>query len=647
MRKTKTTASNCRCRLLISSGVILAMAVFVGLSFFTQPSGAQTPSCPPALQNLVSWWGGEMNTGDTTGQNHGTPVGTVSYTQGQVGQAFSFNGNGYVQVPDSTTLEPSRITVEAWVRHPGSPGQNRYVLSKGGNGIASYAIWTSEGGLRFYISDNFRHSYVSSDAGLSVWDGAWHHVVGTFDGAAVSLYVDGAQVGDCAPVPPGTTIGYDLPPASADLPTTGNVHIGSLPDIGNTHFGFIGDVDEVKVYNSSCGNCGPSPTPTPPADGDGDGIADASDNCPSVANADQLDTDADGTGDACDTDDDNDGVTDGADQCSGTLSGTQVNAAGCPDADGDGVADMNDNCPATANPDQLDADNDGRGDACDTCPAGDADSDGVCDGADNCPNTPNPDQANHDSDAEGDTCDTDDDGDGFSDAAELAAGSDPLNAASTPEVCDGADNDLDGTTDEGAPDTDNDGQPDCTDTDDDGDGQTDADELACGSNPTAASSKSSDTDNDGRPDCIDTDDDGDGREDGSDNCPLTANPNQEDNDGDGVGDTCDVDDDGDLVLDAIDNCPLISNPGQSDLDRDGTGDACDSDDDNDGVADEQDLCPGTPPGTIVNASGCPIVTNVPSSAQQCKNDGWRRLVRRNGSSFKTQGDCVQFVNTGK
>jgi hypothetical protein len=39
---------------------------------------------------------------------------------------------------------------------------------------------------------------------------------------------------------------------------------------------------------------------TPALDADGDGVPDATDNCPSVANADQADTDADGRGDACD-----------------------------------------------------------------------------------------------------------------------------------------------------------------------------------------------------------------------------------------------------------------------------------------------------------------------------------------------------------
>ena len=38
----------------------------------------------------------------------------------------------------------------------------------------------------------------------------------------------------------------------------------------------------------------------PPADADGDGVTDASDNCPTVANSDQLNTDGDLAGDACD-----------------------------------------------------------------------------------------------------------------------------------------------------------------------------------------------------------------------------------------------------------------------------------------------------------------------------------------------------------
>ncbi len=38
--------------------------------------------------------------------------------------------------------------------------------------------------------------------------------------------------------------------------------------------------------------------------------------------------------------------------------------------------------------------------------------------------------------------------------------------------------------------------------------------------------------------------------------------------------------------------------------------------------------------------------NPPSSANACKNNGWRTLSRLDGSTFKNQGDCIQYVNNG-
>ncbi len=119
-------------------------------------------------------------------------------------------------------------------------------------------------------------------------------------------------------------------------------------------------------------------------------IPDAEDNCLTVSNYDQIDTDEDGIGDVCDD---------------------------CTDTDGDYFGDPGyptntcplDNCPSVPNPYDPDSDGDGYGDACDVCPGFDddldSDSDGWADGCDNCPDDPNPGQEDVNGNGIGDICD--------------------------------------------------------------------------------------------------------------------------------------------------------------------------------------------------------------------------------------------------
>ena len=93
----------------------------------------------------------------------------------------------------------------------------------------------------------------------------------------------------------------------------------------------------------------PDPGGDPPVIGsDGDGVPDDFDNCINVANPDQLDSDGDLIGDACDP---------------------EPNGPPTPlpvlDSDDDGIGDDTDNCVDIANVDQADSNLDGVGDACD------------------------------------------------------------------------------------------------------------------------------------------------------------------------------------------------------------------------------------------------------------------------------------------
>ena len=144
---------------------------------------------------------------------------------------------------------------------------------------------------------------------------------------------------------------------------------------GTDQRGFARTVDLTAIANAS-GSDATDIGALELADTDSDGITEAQDNCPTASNPAQQDTDADGTGDACD-----------------------------PDRDNDGVPDTTDNCSRASNPDQADTDADGSGDACDPLEDTDADDDGVRDAADNCPKASNPTQQDTDADGSGDACD--------------------------------------------------------------------------------------------------------------------------------------------------------------------------------------------------------------------------------------------------
>jgi hypothetical protein len=195
---------------------------------------------------LVGLWHFDEGSGTTANDSSGNGLnGTVtgaSYVGGVSGQALSFDGDDYVMVPDSSLLEPSEVTVEAWVKRLGSPGGAKYIVSKylpnKYGSYSSYGLYTGSGGIRFYIG--YTSSWIGSPqaSAAAVWDGKWHHVAGTFDGVNIKLYLDGVQVDGA------TSTIQDIYYFG-----TGNLYIGAYTN--SSYLAFSGTIDEVRIWSSA------------------------------------------------------------------------------------------------------------------------------------------------------------------------------------------------------------------------------------------------------------------------------------------------------------------------------------------------------------------------------------------------------------
>jgi len=156
-----------------------------------------------------------------------------------VGQAFHFDGvSAAVEIPNAASLQPSSVTVEAWINLNSTSGTEMIAakpIGTGGNG--SYVLWWSNGALRGAISS----SAASESAISATWTpttGQWYHVAFTFDGPSNlgTLYLDGLAIAS------GTlnqTIGYDSQP----------LFLGGYSENGASQGYLNGLLDETSLYD--------------------------------------------------------------------------------------------------------------------------------------------------------------------------------------------------------------------------------------------------------------------------------------------------------------------------------------------------------------------------------------------------------------
>ncbi len=228
--------------------VLAPIAATLGL--LAVPAGA---SAAIDFGKLKAWWplaeGSGQKVYDLSGnRNHGTLGSTPTADANDPtwikgifwGNALRFDGNDFINIPNSASLQPPKFTVSLWTRAAENPGPFSYLISKGSKNCtaASWAIATDHmGGLGFYVFDGMDWVRSGGAPVAEIWDGRWHNVAATYDGTSTVLYLDGRNLGE----PPGSPnpIEYDLP----DPGTTIGGYLGSCDLL------FKGDLDQVMIFD--------------------------------------------------------------------------------------------------------------------------------------------------------------------------------------------------------------------------------------------------------------------------------------------------------------------------------------------------------------------------------------------------------------
>lgn len=193
---------------------------------------------------LRASWHLDENSGNTVGDssgnsNNGNKSGATWTGTSVYGYALSFDGNDYVDFGSPSSLNAvSGMSVSAWVRANSlaGSGQFNYVVAK----EQSDWVWILryDGSLSKYSFYVKASTDCGASASMSFSTSVWYHLVGTYDGSSIKIYVNGTEKGSsgCS----GTIA------QSSDKVTMGASYWTS-----SWQRYFNGVIDEVMIFNRS------------------------------------------------------------------------------------------------------------------------------------------------------------------------------------------------------------------------------------------------------------------------------------------------------------------------------------------------------------------------------------------------------------
>ncbi|MBP9817444.1 tail fiber domain-containing protein, partial [Candidatus Shapirobacteria bacterium] len=167
-----------------------------------------------------------------------TNNGVATTISGVRGIGVSLNGTTqYLSCTDAvcggtTKLDPGSgsWTLGAWIK-TSNASSTQDIMSKGtASGQYAYELYTVNGVPGMTLINTANTAYIKADATRSIADNQWHHIVGTYDGTTISIFVDGYYVGSST-----TKTGTQVTDSTSDF------QIGARTDVSRY---FNGAIDE-------------------------------------------------------------------------------------------------------------------------------------------------------------------------------------------------------------------------------------------------------------------------------------------------------------------------------------------------------------------------------------------------------------------
>ncbi len=155
---------------------------------------------PTNSSGLVGHWSLDSTSGntltDSSGQgNHGNVNGSPQVVAGPTGSAMQFDGTSdYVEITDTPSLDMNQqITISTWIR-PDAKG-TQYLVKKADHGETDgFELSLSSSGkvfVRFNQASDKNDYRLNSTVTYPTDGNEWMHVVATYDGSSIKLYING------------------------------------------------------------------------------------------------------------------------------------------------------------------------------------------------------------------------------------------------------------------------------------------------------------------------------------------------------------------------------------------------------------------------------------------------------------------------